>query len=75
MVDYTNSIKYLGFTFSSVKKNDNDMLRQMGVFYTKANRLLRLFHCCFQPMLNLLYFVVTVLAFRPYSPSRLRASI
>ena len=22
------------------------MLRQMRVFYTKANRLLRLFHCC-----------------------------
>ena len=46
MLDYTDSIKYLGFTFSSDKKDDNDMLRQMRVFYTKANRLLRLFHCC-----------------------------
>ena len=46
MLDYTDSIKYLGFTFSSDKKDDNNMLRQMKVFYTKANRLLRLFHCC-----------------------------
>ena len=37
MLDYTDNIKYLGFTFSSDKKDDNDMLRQMRVFYTKAN--------------------------------------
>ena len=43
---YAANIKYLGFTFSSDKKDDNDMLRQMRVSYTKANRLLRLFHCC-----------------------------
>ena len=47
MNDYTDSIKYLGFTCSSDKKDDNDMLRQMRVFYIKlANRLLRSFHCC-----------------------------
>ena len=47
MLDYTDIIKYLGFIFSSAIKEDNDMLRQqMKVFYTKANRLLRLFHCC-----------------------------
>ena len=45
-LDYTDSIKYLGFTFSSDKKDDNDMLRQMRILYTKSNRLLRLFHCC-----------------------------
>ena len=44
-IDYTDSIKYLGFTFSSNKKDDNDMLRQMRILYTKSNRLLRLFHC------------------------------
>ena len=44
--DYTDSIKYLGFTFSSDKKDDNDMLRQMRILYNKSNRLLRLFHCC-----------------------------
>ena len=46
ILDYAVNIKYLGFTFSSDKKDDSDMLRQMRVFYTKANRLLRLFHCC-----------------------------
>ena len=46
ILDYAANIKYLGFTFSSDKKDDNDMLRQMRVFYTKANRLLRLFHYC-----------------------------
>ena len=44
-LDYTDSIKYLGFTFSSGKKDDNDMLRQMRILYTKSNRLLRQFHC------------------------------
>ena len=46
ILNYTDNIKYLGFTFSSDKKDDNDMLREMRVFYTKANRLLRLFYCC-----------------------------
>ena len=45
-LDYTDSIKYLCFTFSSDKKDDNDMLREMRIPYTKSNRLLRLFHCC-----------------------------
>ena len=46
---YTDNIKYLGFTFSSDKKDDNDMLRQMRILNTKSNRLLRLehlIHCC-----------------------------
>ena len=43
---YTDSIKYLSFTFDSDKKDDNDMLRQMRILYTKSNRLVRLFHCC-----------------------------
>ena len=41
-----NEVNLWLITFSSDKKDDNDMLRQMRVFYTKANRLLRLFHCC-----------------------------
>ena len=45
-LDYTDSIKYLGFTFSTDKKDDNDMLRHMRILYTKSNRLLRLFPCC-----------------------------
>ena len=43
---FTDSIKYLSFTFSSDKKDDNDMLQQMRILYTKSNRLLWLFHCC-----------------------------
>ena len=39
-LDYTDSIKYLGFTFSSDKKDDNDMVRQMKILYTTSNRLL-----------------------------------
>ena len=46
MFNYTDSIKYLGVTFSSDKKDDNDKLRQMRILYTMSNRLLRLFHCC-----------------------------
>ena len=33
--------KYLGFTFSSDQKDDNDILRQLRMLYTKSNRLLR----------------------------------
>ena len=40
-LDYTDSIKYLSFPFSSDKKDDNDMLRQMRILYTKSKRLLR----------------------------------
>ena len=45
-LEYTNSTKYLRFTFSSDKKDDNDMLRQLRILYTKSNRILRLFNCC-----------------------------
>ena len=33
-------------TFSSDKKDDNDIIRQMKILYTKSNRLLELFCCC-----------------------------
>ena len=45
-LEYTNSTKYLGFTFGSDKNDDNDMLRQLRILYTKSNRILRLFNCC-----------------------------
>ena len=35
-LEYTNNTKYLGFTFSS---DDNDMLRQLRILYTKSNRI------------------------------------
>ena len=61
-LDYTDSIKYLGFTFSSDKKDDNDMLRQMRILIPNLID----YYDCFtvvQLMLNLLCFVVTVLVF------------
>ena len=44
VLKYADNVKYLDFTFSS--DNDNDILRQLGMLYTKSNRLLRLFHHC-----------------------------
>ena len=44
--EYTNSTKYLRFTFSSDKKDDNHMLRPLRILYTKSNRILRLFNYC-----------------------------
>ena len=40
-LEYTNSTKYLEFTVSSDKTNDNDMLRQLRILFTKSNRILR----------------------------------
>ena len=45
-IPYTDSIKYLGFTFASSHKDDNDILRQMTMLYARSNRLVRLFHSC-----------------------------
>ena len=46
VLKYADNVKYLGFTFSSDQKDDNDILRQLRMLYTKSNRLLRLFHHC-----------------------------
>ena len=46
VLKYADNVKYLGFTFSSGQKDDNDILRQLRMLYTKSNRLLRLFHHC-----------------------------
>ena len=46
LLKYTDDIKYLGFTFGSDQKDDKDLLRQLRLFYTKSNRLSRLFYHC-----------------------------
>ena len=46
VLKYADNVKYLGFTFISDQKDDNDILRQLTMLYTKSNRLLRLFHNC-----------------------------
>ena len=45
-IPYTDSIKYLGFTFTSSHKDDNDIIRQMRILYARSNRIVRLFHFC-----------------------------
>ena len=45
-IPYTDSIKYLGFTFTSSHKDDNDIIRQMRILYARSNRIVRLFHSC-----------------------------
>ena len=46
LILYTDSIKYLRFTFTNSHKDDNDMMRQMRMLYARSNRLVRLFHFC-----------------------------
>ena len=36
---YTDSIKYLGYTFSSNNCDDNDMHKQMRMLHCRSNRL------------------------------------
>ena len=43
VLKYADNVKYLGVRFSSDEKDDNDILRQLRMLYTKSNRLLRLF--------------------------------
>ena len=48
---YTDSIKYLGFTFTSNNCDDADILKQMRMLYCRSNRLVRLFNKCSKPVL------------------------
>ena len=41
VLKYGDNVKYLGFTFSSNQKDDNDILRRLGILYTKSNKFLR----------------------------------
>ena len=45
-IPFTDSIKYLGFTFTSSHKEDNNILRQMRILYARSNRIVRLCHSC-----------------------------
>ena len=48
---YTDSIKYLGFNFTSNNCDDADILKQMRMLYCRSNRLVRLFNTCSKPVL------------------------
>ena len=43
---YTDSIKYLAFTFTSNNCDDADILKQMRMLYCRSNRLDTLFNKC-----------------------------
>ena len=48
---YTDSIKYLGFTFTSNNCDDADILKQVRMLYCRSNCLVRLFNKCNKPVL------------------------
>ena len=43
-ISYTDSIKCLGYMFSSNNSDDNEMLRQMRLLYCRSNRLFGMFN-------------------------------
>ena len=48
---YADSIKYLGFIFTSNNCDDSDILKQMRMLNCRSNRLVRLFNKCSKPVL------------------------
>ena len=50
-ISYTDSIKYLGYIFTSDNSVDAEMLRQMRLLYCRSNRLIRMFNKCSQNVL------------------------
>ena len=50
-ISYTDSIKYLGYIFTSDNSDDAEMLRQIRLLYCRSNRLIRMFNKCSQNVL------------------------
>ena len=50
-ISYTDSIKYLGYMFTSDNSDGAEMLRQMRLLYCRSNRLIRMFDKCIQNVL------------------------
>ena len=48
---YADTIKYLGFIFTSNNCADSDVLKQMRMLYCRSNRLVKLFNKCSKPVL------------------------
>ena len=48
---YTDSSKYLGFTFTSNNCDDTHTLKQMWMLLCRSNRLVRIFNKCSKPVL------------------------
>ena len=64
LILYTDSLKYLGFIFTSSDKVYSDVLQQMRMLYARSNRLVRLFHSCRR---KVLYCIVLYCIMRPYT--------
>ena len=47
-ISFTDSIKYLGYIFTSDNSDDAEMLRQMKLLYCRSSRLIRMFNKCSQ---------------------------
>ena len=50
-ISYTDSIKYLGYIFTSDNSDDTEMLGQMRLLYCRSNKLIRMFDKCSQNVL------------------------
>ena len=63
---YADSIKYLGFIFTSNNCDDSDILKQMRMLYCRSNRLVRLFNTCSKLVLLELCKSFCTVFYRPY---------
>ena len=63
---YADSIKYLGFIFTSNNCDDSDILKQMRMLYCRSNRLVRLFNKCSKPVLLELCSTFCTVFYCPY---------
>ena len=43
---FNNSVKYLGYMFSSNNSDDIEILRQMRLLYCRSNRVFKMFNKC-----------------------------
>ena len=63
---YADSIKYLGFIFTSNICDDSYILKQMRMLYCRSNRLVRLFNKCSKPVLLELCMSFCTVFYCPY---------
>ena len=63
---YADSIKYLGFIFTSNNCDDSDILKQMRMLYCRSNRLVRLFNKCSKSVLLELFRSFCMVLYCPY---------
>ena len=66
LILYADSIKYLGFIFTSNNCDDSDILKQMRMLYCRSNRLVRLFNKCSKPVLLELCRNICTVFYCPY---------